>query len=79
MARDEFRCQLRWRGCTTTAVEVDHRRNFSRGGTDDLGNLQAVCSSCHKRKTASESAAARAKLRRDARHPDSLRKHPGYV
>ncbi|MGS2809409.1 HNH endonuclease [Nocardia sp. MW-W600-9] len=79
LARDAFQCQLRWQGCTATAVEVDHRRNFARGGTDDLDNLQSVCAACHKRKTGREAAAARAELRRAARHPDSLRKHPGYV
>jgi 5-methylcytosine-specific restriction protein A len=33
------------------ATEVDHRIPKGRGGTDDLDNLGAINSECHKRKT----------------------------
>ncbi|MFI8976902.1 HNH endonuclease [Nocardia asteroides] len=78
MKRDGYECQLRFRGCTVRAEDVDHRGNYARGGSDSPENLQAVCNSCHKVKTGREAAEARAALKRAARHPDSLRVHPGY-
>lgn len=41
-------------GLLTLAEEVDHITPKSRGGTDDIGNLQGLCSLCHSRKTALE-------------------------
>ena len=79
LERDKRICQLTWRGCINVATEVDHKRNFARGGKDSMDNLQAVCVECHKRKTAVEARASREKAKRDAKHPDSLRKHPGYL
>ncbi|WP_433662461.1 HNH endonuclease [Nocardia sp. CA-128927] len=77
LERDGYICQLRYPDCTVRAVEADHVINYARGGSDDVENLQAACSSCHKVKTNAESVEARAALKRAARHPDSLRKHPG--
>lgn len=37
-----------------TATEVDHVVPLRRGGTNDFNNLQALCKSCHSRKTAQE-------------------------
>lgn len=37
------------------ANEVDHIIPKFKGGTDDLSNLMAINSECHKRKTARES------------------------
>jgi len=34
--------------------EVDHILPHSRGGTDDLWNLQILCSGCHRLKTLKE-------------------------
>lgn len=34
--------------------EVDHKMNRARGGTDELKNLQFLCRSCHRIKTAME-------------------------
>jgi 5-methylcytosine-specific restriction enzyme A len=66
-------CRLRYPGCTDRATEVDHRH---RGDDHSLANLQGVCSSCHKRKTTSESQQARGvgPLRR--RPAES---HPGLI
>jgi len=40
----------------TLAVDVDHVRPVWEGGTDDDGNLQSICSDCHKEKSAREAA-----------------------
>ncbi|MFC9995737.1 HNH endonuclease [Nocardia sp. NPDC127526] len=78
LERDEFQCQLRFSVCVGRATEVDHIQNFARQGSDAMTNLQAVCGPCHRAKTARESAEAKAASKEAARHPDSLRKHPGY-
>lgn len=48
LVRDSHRCQLALAGCTGIATEVDHIRPRVAGGGDDMGNLRAVCSACHK-------------------------------
>ena len=51
MERDGFRC----RSCGRRGhLEVDHVVPVQRRGSDDLGNLQALCVRCHKRKTAAD-------------------------
>ena len=42
------------RKCRAAATEVDHIKPRSRGGTDALENLQALCKPHHSRKTAKE-------------------------
>jgi 5-methylcytosine-specific restriction protein A len=37
-----------------TATQVDHHVPLSAGGTDDVGNLRAVCDRCHRAKSATE-------------------------
>lgn len=37
-----------------TATDVDHILPRARGGSDSWDNLQALCHSCHSRKTANE-------------------------
>lgn len=55
MARDSGLCQPCVRsGKITKANEVDHIVPKSKGGADDLENLQAICKQCHKEKTAME-------------------------
>ena len=39
------------RGEVVAATDVDHIKPKRDGGTDDWDNLQALCSSCHSRKT----------------------------
>jgi 5-methylcytosine-specific restriction endonuclease McrA len=36
------------------SFDVDHINPRSRGGSDDLDNLQLLCISCHRKKTALE-------------------------
>ena len=60
MERDGWLCQVcKSSGKLSTATEVDHVNPLSLGGTDADDNLQAICQSCHKRKTASEAHRAR--------------------
>lgn len=42
------------RQCGTAATEVDHIVPLRLGGTNKIGNLQALCKRCHSRKTAEE-------------------------
>ena len=35
-------------------LQVDHRRPVHLGGSNDLSNLQFLCSACHQTKTTSE-------------------------
>lgn len=40
--------------CGRAGSHVDHILPRRQGGTDDHGNLQTLCSSCHSHKTASQ-------------------------
>jgi len=51
MARDHYECQAQLHGCTVIANEVDHVVPVFEGGNDELENLRAICSSCHKKKS----------------------------
>lgn len=75
MARDHYECQARLHGCTIIANEVDHVVPVFEGGQDELENLRAICSSCHRKKTAGE--ATRARQRR--RQPIWAKPHPGLL
>jgi 5-methylcytosine-specific restriction protein A len=39
---------------TALATEVDHITPKAKGGTDDIGNLQAICRPCHTDKSTAE-------------------------
>ena len=59
LARDLHLCQTcAALGRPTPATEVDHRIPKAKGGTDDPGNLMAICSPCHKAKSLAEAAQA---------------------
>ena len=76
MARDHYECQAQLHGCTVIANEVDHVVPVFEGGNDELENLRAICSSCHKeKKTTGE--ATRATQRR--RQPIWAKPHPGLL
>ena len=51
LAREPY-CQAE--GCNEWATEVDHIVPTTAGGTDRVDNLQALCKSCHSRKTSTE-------------------------
>jgi ATP adenylyltransferase len=46
----KFRCRLCGTSAEDKALEVDHIKPRSKGGTDDLFNLQALCYSCNSMK-----------------------------
>lgn len=51
MTRDNRLCQPCLRaGRVTAATEVDHVTPKAKGGTDEMANLQAICSLCHVEK-----------------------------
>ncbi|WP_330926302.1 HNH endonuclease [Candidatus Sororendozoicomonas aggregata] len=59
LQRDRYLCQsCRAEGRLQAANVVDHIINKASGGTDDPGNLQALCQSCHAAKTGREGARA---------------------
>lgn len=63
IARDTGLCQACLRaGRVTEGREVDHITPKSRGGSDDVSNLQLLCRACHKTKTQHEAAEARKAL-----------------
>ena len=52
LQRDGYSCQLRLRGCTQYATQIDHKLSVMQGGTDDFDNLQAACKWCNLMKGA---------------------------
>lgn len=63
------RCQWTEDGqrCPALGTDCDH---VDRHGTDDLTNLQWLCSAHHKAKTSAEAAVARlSPIRKPAHHP----------
>ncbi len=55
LIRDAHLCQHCFKkGIITVATDVDHIIPKAKGGTNALENLQSLCNSCHKIKTASE-------------------------
>ena len=74
LRRDSYRCKIQGTGCRVIATEVDH---IARGDNHSLGNLQAVCPSCHRQKTLSEAQEASARKRSRRLRPTE--KHPGSM
>lgn len=67
LERDKRLCVLCLQGGRPVAAQsVDHIVPKSKGGTDDLDNLQSLCRACHAAKTAREGADAQAALRAEA-------------
>lgn len=52
-------------GLIAAASEVDHIVPRSAGGTSERTNLQPICNRCHRRKSATEGAAATPRGKRD--------------
>ena len=59
MKRDKGLCQTCLaKDRVTVATEVDHITSKAKGGTDHPDNLSAICTPCHRDKTAREAAEA---------------------
>ena len=55
LERDRRLCQTCLKlGRTVAATDVDHILPIAQGGTNDLANLQCLCSDCHRTKSALE-------------------------
>lgn len=68
--RDRFRCQVCRQRFRVRELEVDHRLEIARGGPSlEYENLQTICRSCHRAKTA---RFLRERAERRRRDPSSL-------
>jgi 5-methylcytosine-specific restriction protein A len=86
LARDHHRCQhIRedtGRKCLRRARDVDHVIPYHLGGTDDAGNLEALCGWHHGKKSGREGGIASGVSRRASRdaakplHPGLLTERP---
>ncbi|MDT0302914.1 HNH endonuclease [Streptomonospora wellingtoniae] len=74
MLRDEGLCRIQYEGCTVEAAEVDHVTPVARGGTHDMGNLQAACAWCNQQKNRHENPGWK---RPPTRRPKE--QHPGLA
>ncbi len=52
LRRDGFTCQYCGRTADERELEIDHIVPYSKGGTNDLGNLQVSCRECNRGKRA---------------------------
>lgn len=76
LKRDHYMCQGVRSGqpCGFTATAADHILPRFLGGGHEMGNLQALCSTCHNRKSSAEGRQAKA-----LRRPDTTEKQPGRM
>lgn len=54
LSRDKYRCIFCGRNSKQISLEVDHIIPFSKGGSNDLSNLQTLCIDCNRGKGARE-------------------------
>jgi predicted restriction endonuclease len=50
--RDGYKCVFCGRNAKQVQLEVDHKVPFSKGGSNDLSNLQTLCFDCNRGKGA---------------------------
>jgi 5-methylcytosine-specific restriction enzyme A len=71
MDRDLWLCQpCKRKGRDTPAKECDHITPKSKGGKDQLHNLQAICTACHRDKTQQEAAEAQGRAKTVMQYDD---------
>jgi 5-methylcytosine-specific restriction protein A len=49
--RDKYQCQSCGQTSQETNLSIDHIIPLSRGGKNDISNLQTLCLTCNQRKT----------------------------
>jgi len=54
LRRDGFACQYCGRTGEDAVLEIDHIIPVSKGGTNDIGNLQTACRDCNRGKLTNE-------------------------
>ncbi len=52
LRRDSHKCVSCGKSPPEVTLEVDHKEPFSKGGTNDIGNLQTLCFDCNRGKGA---------------------------
>lgn len=50
--RDQYKCIFCGRSSSEVKLEVDHILPFSKGGSNDMSNLQTLCFDCNRGKGA---------------------------
>lgn len=50
LTRDNYKCIFCGRSSQQVVLEVDHIKPFSKGGTNDINNLQTLCMDCNRGK-----------------------------
>ncbi|MEH2121149.1 HNH endonuclease [Nostoc sp.] len=53
LRRDNDKCVSCGKSPAEVTLEVDHKEPFSKGGTNDISNLQTLCFDCNRGKGAS--------------------------
>lgn len=53
LQRDGHKCVSCGKSPLEVTLEVDHKEPFSKGGTNDISNLQTLCFDCNRGKGAS--------------------------
>lgn len=48
--RDRYHCQSCGKTATETELTIDHIIPLARSGSNDISNLQTLCSNCNKKK-----------------------------
>ena len=48
--RDNYRCRICGKGDEDYDLQIDHIKPVSKGGTNDMSNLQTLCEDCNKEK-----------------------------
>lgn len=73
-AKYDGRCAICGKPVKFKEMTVDHKTPLSRGGTNDMSNLQVACNTCNRLKNALDMAELLDKIRQILRHNRRWRK-----